>query len=286
MASLRELLLAETFVEYGGVTQVDRTVEGQQLYFAGQCNNTQDTNFCRNILCCWQVPAGVTSLTFEIWGGGGGGAGACCCGWGHPGGAGAYAKKAVTGSLGGENYQLFAAYAGCCSPSRSCGYRGCQSWVTGTGLSNFCAEGGLPGCFNCNAWICHEQSSGCGRYSWFLHCGSRNECACYYGADYGVPGRTGYIYTDECSANSCQYKPVVPIPAEFTVSGCTFHAVRYEGFNDVGTGPSYRVGAQMGITGGNVIKAFGSGGVTASAQSGNCYCGTSGGPGLVKVSYK
>lgn len=282
MASLRSLLQEKVTPKYSGVTELNRTIAGTQMYFTGMCNGTvMDTNYCRNFACLWPIPAGSDYVTFEAWGGGGGGAGACCCGWGFPGGAGAYAKKTLDNTGGTYDlcpYDLFAAYRGCCSPVGSCGYRGCQSWVTGAGLTNFCAEGGAPGCFRCNMWtqmnlgICPSNVT-------------TPACACYYGADYGVPGRPGMLQTDDCTANSCAYKMGIPNPGERSNDQNAYHFVRYSNFNDV---PDDEVCHNSGgglNSGGRGGAAVGMGSPTASAQSGNCYCGQGGGPGLIRVSY-
>lgn len=256
-----------------------RQTPGSQLVFGGLCAITQDTNTCRNMLCCWKVPAGVTTLVFELWGAGGSGGGVCCCMFGFPGGSGAYAKKTVTGTLGGCEYVLFAGYAGCCSPV-NCGYRGCQSYVTGYGLTNFCAEGGHPGCSFCNAWVC--TCSSCG-FSWAVT--ACTQCACYYGADYGCFGTYGYIQTDCCSGDPfCWFKMIHPHPSNQLSQGVTYSVTRYEATNNIPSTQSCKNG-QGGMTGGANAKPIGAGAGSAAAQSGNCYCGAPGGPGLIKVTY-
>jgi hypothetical protein len=111
--------------------------------------------------CCvtWIVPSGVTCATFEIWGGGGSGAGMCCCGGGPPGGSGAYAKKTIPVTAA-ACYQLFLAPATQCS-SANTGCRGCTTSIIGTGLTNFCAEGGIGGCSYCNPQCCNSMCT-CG----------------------------------------------------------------------------------------------------------------------------
>lgn len=281
MATLRSLLQGPGAAGGGGTIQnaghtnlVNRQQPGNQLTFIGLCAETQDTNYCRNIMCCWIVPPGTTCITFEIWGAGGGGAGTCCCMWGIPGQNGAWAKKTVTGNLGGCVYQMFAGYAGCCSPAPSCGYRGCQTWVTGYGLSNFCAEGGYGGCTWCFPW----GNVGCGFYNPISGC-----CACYFGADCGVSGCHGFWHTGLCDANACYYKDMMPIPAGFISSDRTFVAVRKEARNSVPNWHQYK--SAMGFIGGNSLKPPGGGGSGSASDGGNCYCGVSGGPGMIKVSY-
>lgn len=98
--------------------------------------------------CSWTVPANVTSATFEVWGGGGASGVKCCCycTTGMGGGAGGYALKTVTVTPG-SIYSITAGAGGAqyyCS-STATGCPGGASYVTGTGLSNFCASGGAGG---------------------------------------------------------------------------------------------------------------------------------------------
>ena len=95
--------------------------------------------------CTWTVPTGVTTATFEIWGGGGAGGPKCCCycGASMGGAAGGYAIKTIAVTPGSQ-YSIVAGAAGCavyCSVGGvNCGCRGCVTYVTGTNLTNFCAE--------------------------------------------------------------------------------------------------------------------------------------------------
>lgn len=107
--------------------------------------------------CCnWLVPAGVSSVIIEIWGGGGGGGSSpnCFCNQnGGGGGGGAYARKTLAVAAG-QNYTICAGSGGaggglcgglsaplaCC-----CGNKGNTTYMTGPGLCNFCAEGGYGG---------------------------------------------------------------------------------------------------------------------------------------------
>ena len=283
MATLRSLLTGAggagvVAAPSGGVSvtsPVWKQKPGSELIFVGLCTYVQETAYCRNRICVWTVPPGTTSLTFEIWGGGGGGSGGCCCGFGFPGGPGAYAKKTVTGNLGGCIYDMFAAYPSCCNPSWP-GYRGCQSWVTGYGLTNFCAEGGFGGCFYCNAWGCW----GCGTFQSPAQNGAC--CACYYGADFGCAGCGSMLNTDYQSADFCYYKMLLPIPAGTVSKGQSYFIVRQSGVNSVGEEMICKVAS--GLPGGTT-KTVGVGGASAATNGGNCYCGSAGGPGMIKVSY-
>ena len=121
----------------------------------------------------WTVPDGTSEITFHIWGSGGVGTGSHCCMQGMNAGAGAYAyKKLTTGFSAGDRYvacigdqQVLSCSTSaahfCCPPAttaegwdataNSCtcyimaGCKGITTYITGPGLTNFCAEGGNPG---------------------------------------------------------------------------------------------------------------------------------------------
>jgi hypothetical protein len=81
--------------------------------------NTNKTSQNNGGQCClFTIPAGVTWLGVELWGGGGGGAGHCCCKSGWPGGSGSYARKIMTGLTAGAQYTMCA--AGTTGLSRMC----------------------------------------------------------------------------------------------------------------------------------------------------------------------
>lgn len=125
--------------------------------------------------CLWTVPANTYSVTFEIWGGGGGGgslAYMCQCAMrGGPGAGGGYAKVTAATQPGcqytvcagnaGVSSQCYGAYQGfCCT-----GCAGGTSYVTGQGLSSFCALGGAGGFADfsttCYAWCgCNFYNQG------------------------------------------------------------------------------------------------------------------------------
>tara|TARA_B100000953_G_scaffold12178_1_gene10886 strand:- start:292 stop:1254 length:963 start_codon:yes stop_codon:yes gene_type:complete len=129
----------------------------------------------------WTVPDGTKTITFEAWGGGGAGAGHCCQGcWcdiaSCASSGGFYSKKTIcadnsdfsNGDVyticmgdGGNANNGSGCWTGCCDAPR-----GCASYVTGNGLSNFCAVGGRGG-YNiyctcrCNASHCFQEHPGC-----------------------------------------------------------------------------------------------------------------------------
>jgi hypothetical protein len=94
--------------------------------------------------CSWTVPAGVTCARFQIWGAGASSGAAGCCGGAPFGGSGAYASV-VMPVTAGDTYILCGGCAFCCygTWNAQSNQNGCQSFVTGTGLTNFCADGGI-----------------------------------------------------------------------------------------------------------------------------------------------
>ncbi len=97
--------------------------------------------------CTWTVPGGTTCVRFQIWGSGGGTSESRCCMHTMPGDTGAYASV-IMPVTSGSSYTMCGGCAYCCYAG-SDGYnqvRGCPSYITGPGLSNFCAEGGWSGC--------------------------------------------------------------------------------------------------------------------------------------------
>lgn len=140
----------------------------------------------------WTVPAGVTCLTFELWGAGGAGSPVCCCTCygGMPGDGGAYSMKTLSVTPG-TVYTYVVGCGGCGSSSwyqsNACGCRGSDTYITGTGLSNFCAMGGAGGLW-CNQTPCN--------------CALQNIGIVGYGGDLNLPGYNGRR-TVCCFSGSC-----------------------------------------------------------------------------------
>lgn len=142
--------------------------------------------------CCgYTIPTGVQRITFEIWGGGGGGGAKCCCDCYHNGvggSGGGYSRKTVSGTLAGCVYTVCVGYGGMQNCTGSCtlhwccyGQQGGTTYVTGYGLSNFCATGGDGGqnsCYyNCG---CHLDTAGCGFGGDFNACGGTGQLGAGY----------------------------------------------------------------------------------------------------------
>lgn len=276
----------------------------------------------------WTVPTGTTIAKFELWGAGGGGAGANCCQQGVSGGSGAYAWKEISVTPGDRYILCLGDYSEYCCTQRcqtaqdclakQTGYKGPTAYVLGTGLSNFCAEGGNPGVTAfCPAYHMHgrtPEADGrkCCCYCWTtceLFTGgtptrtldSDNDimrCACYYGADGGVRGTRGYMKVSCCGLgandNACGIRWGVPYPGglwekpnrgyrggviEVAYQICCYCC----GLTSIGSCQvSGRLGAGFGQ---NSVKMRGVGGPSASASDGQNTCGARGGPSAIWISY-
>lgn len=169
--------------------------------------------------CTWTVPSGVTRATFEIWGGGGGGAAKCCCACYHsgPGGAGGgYARTSITVAPG-ATYSICVGGGGMQCVGGACAYHwccygnpGCTSYVTGTGLSNFCATGGDGGTNTCYAYCGCLANPGCGYGGSLVGTGSAgflggadsNQCQSF-GAGGTAPGTNHNRWFVQETCNGC-----------------------------------------------------------------------------------
>lgn len=112
--------------------------------------------------CNWTVPAGVTSVQFQLWGPGGGNSGQCCCGGSPFGATGSYMVSTVPVTAG-QVYCLCAGCAYCCYASQTTASgQGSPTWINGSNGYSVCAEGACT-CYCCwNAAIGSNPSCGIG----------------------------------------------------------------------------------------------------------------------------
>jgi hypothetical protein len=154
------------------------TSRGEQWFF-NQCivnNGAHTTNAHIGGNGSWAVPDDTNLITFHAWGGGGSGSGHCChacyCDIATCGAfAGYYARKTVRKCDGdftdGDNYTWCYGAGGNGESNDGCGCftvccdapRGCASYVTGPGLTNFCAVGGKGGYQIYCTCRCNNQSN-------------------------------------------------------------------------------------------------------------------------------
>ena len=321
MANLRTLLGSSdtnfTGIHSGGI---GRLREGQTTYFSahmcGTCESQEETlcaapagdttmGYNNYSYCCWKVPSypgtGTTTITFELWGGGGGGAGACCCSYGIPGGAGAYAYKTVTGVTSGTVYNFCIAGITCRVPEHI-GRDGCKTYVVGTGLTNFCAEGGNKGCTFCaccleGPGICHFKTSIGSTdspkdgYGGFMDIVGLNTscvgcCSIYYGADggaYGLPGAYGL----NCTNNRHWNKHYIPYPGGLVNQKGWHIIVAQTGDTTCGYCVQCQAASFVGFAGHlDIGYVPGLGGPSAVTNSTGCCCGTQGWAGAVRVTVR
>ena len=210
--------------------------------------------------CTWTVPTDVKEVTFELWGGGGaGGQNYCCyCGLGVGGGGGAYSLKSIAVTPG-TTYTIVAGAGGSgnfyCSPGGSqVGCRGCTSYVTGTNLTNFCAEGGCGGCWYSGCIPGNAEATGGGLA---------------YGGDVNLAGNKAWLKSGICTWYT---------PKFFSAGGSS----PLGGPNQMHQGnfcTPYFSGGYDGV--------FPGGGGTGLSKCccDCCGCGGSGAPGLVRITY-
>jgi len=198
--------------------------EYKQIKWFGPFNQFFHSRACWDTCMVWQAPEGTKFIKFEIWGGGGSTGGYKCCSSGIAGGSGAYAYKILCcrefGDLSGKKWEINVSPPSCSNSGwgdgadiGNFGWAGCKSFITGYGLCNFCAEGGVRGyshCFNDDGWFlcsggadgvrCQSSGgwSGSGGMSINMtECGP-NRSACGFsqfgiGNINGVPWRDGHL---------------------------------------------------------------------------------------------
>lgn len=267
----------------------------------GQCA----CNYCAD-MSTWCVPPGISQAKFEIWGAGGYASGICNCSFSIPGSAGAYAYKTIPVTPG-ECYQVKVGVRRCCFAQQDCtGWlegtvrdsdHG-NTWVQGTGLTNFCAQGG----YHAGAYCCtfSNYATSLVDSSTPLYTGQDSALgpnrACYYGADGGVRGIKGYVTHNGLGiSNHCNIRFWVPFPGgtEFSTEGGHIQVAAC--CNQSTPEINHRmwgVNAEQGYCwtvsmsqGGGHWQMFGTGGVGGVTCGGNCYCGSLNDNGKVKITY-
>lgn len=282
--------------------------DGYTQYFVGDCNNQNCVNSYWAYCGGWCAPPGVTQITFEIWGGGGSGAGGCCCQQGSPGGAGAHARKTLCGcdfpgqSLGGMCYLWFLAPPTCCSAC-CVGLRGCKTYITGCGLSNFCADGGLPGKTCCGVFYvggiaptygpsCSSFANGSGAGLGGLGCYTfppdgfvACDCACGYGGDYAVGGKLGWFRVDCACGDNCYVKLGIPQPGGARDQCTRYFITKNMGNACINECIAYSTGEWPGhfCCGWGM---HGQGSPSTTSCAGACCYGYRGSRGLIRITYK
>jgi hypothetical protein len=204
-----------------------------------------DTNFRCGKCCLWTVPAGITKVQFQIWGPGGSTGTNCCCGGAPFGPTGAYASV-IMDVTASSQYTLCAGCAFCCYAFQDIpGLIGGASFVTGTGLTNFCAQSGIScvcfwksavadasgGCRfpvnttcgpeSCAGWnFCYDSANDAG-FVYYSYSGS----TLFYGTStsgtvYGLPGMYPAHCVSSAHCNGAGFTIAAPIFGYLPQSQC------------------------------------------------------------------
>ena len=245
---------------------------------------------------------GANKAKFEIWGGGGYPSGISNCGAPPPSGAGAYAYKTIDVSPG-DCYMLKAGFSWCCLPNgggtnlvRSTECRcilAYGTWVTGTGLTNFCAEPGRGSTSMC----CHLNSTtfdSDGAKWWTVDSGASAAEAQYYGADGGATGKLGWqqrIPGATDYTNPAAYMQYVPYSGGIVDAkgghmlwplGSLVHATNICCY---GSTVACQMAHTYGIGSNGASNMAGRGQPGGHACAGVTHCGALNSPGRVKITY-
>lgn len=290
MASLRSLMGIVTPEVVNATRAVDSTTKlsaqpftGYRVeYISSQCGaNCQDgftTCFDYYAHSYWTVPSGTTEVIFEIWGAGGGGGRSCCCSRGIPGNSGAYAVKTLRGNLvvPGCKYSAVIGQPGSGFCSSQCGGQGGTTYVTGYGLSNFCAEGGNGGCSLCFACCCDWSTT-------------NSVCAVFCGADSGARGNVGAARILSYD-NHCFNKQYLPYPGGLVNGKGGWLATNMCADTTCGYDQMQYGLTQLGWSAAGTLNqrsySPGIGGASGYTCGGGCCLATYGTPGLIRISYK
>tara|TARA_Y100001958_G_C21243345_1_gene572083 strand:+ start:3047 stop:3991 length:945 start_codon:yes stop_codon:yes gene_type:complete len=259
----------------------------------------------------WCVPPGISQATFHIWGAGGPGAAVAPCGVTVPSGSGAYAYKSISVTPG-DCYNLTVGIFWCCCNNPSTGATWAEapiqnsggnwgsygkSYVTGTGLTNFCAEGGFSG----NTVCCTDTNYTTTLFdSATAYYGlSPNDSAggpfraCFYGADGGLRGRKGYLSHNGLGvAAHCNFRGWVPLPNCSVFGKCGGHVMTLACCNQHQPNDIWRhlmANTNQGYCNGDNNnqaqnwEMSGSGSSWGVSCGGSCYCGGRHGSGKARV---
>jgi len=264
---------------------------------------------CFKHIAMWCVPVGITTAKFQIWGSGGQSEGLTGCGFSAPGQTGAYAEKTISVTAG-QCYKVQTGQRHCRCPHTNAG--GASAWgitnkdlvhgttsVTGTGLTNFCAEPGYNTPFEC----CTTTNYGTTLLDSETHYYSQGDSAlganraCYYGADKGLRGRKSYMTTNSLGIGTaqCNFRFNQALPNCSGWGKCGGHILVAACGNHTHCGASNKqLGIQLDLgvcynnhlsddTNAQMWDTAGMGGTGASVCGGTCVCGNMANGGKVRV---
>lgn len=140
----------------------------------------------------WTVPTGAKIARFMIWGAGAGSGTPNCCGFAPSGATGAFASV-IMSVTPGETYNISVGSSasgcqcncGCQSWIQQGCYNGNKTFITGPGLTNFCAEGGDANIYEgmkaraCSAGCTTYINNACCKFYPIRHgCATENSICC------------------------------------------------------------------------------------------------------------
>jgi hypothetical protein len=244
------------------------------------------------------VPAGICCIKIELWGAGGHNVGSNTCSFSPPSGTGAYAYKYLT-TTPGTCYWTNVAWTWCCHQNAGgsnvlrhspCRNTNRDTYVTGSGLTNFCAEHGWN-----NGHVCCNTVTWGNRYYGAQDSAQLNKGAQYYGADGGRRGHAGFTELIDSSVDNTdfrQYRAGEPFPGGIInkYGGWTIWSNPYAcDTNSCICGSLYQIGNARTYYGAGENKGYGRqaghgvmGGMTCG---GGLTCGDQMNGGKVRITY-
>lgn len=280
---------------------VDRN-KGVWEYSNERCHSQACKNSIGQTTVVWCVPPNVSTAKFELWGAGGQAAGtAACCGIAAPASAGAYAWKEISVTPG-DCYTVYSGMSWCASPCRCpqdhriavWGVTCCEmfnTWVTGTGLTNFCANKGHDSCYITCGDFAAQGVGNIDSADTFLWNDSQNAPqACYYGADGGERGYNGYTFVPRngnplTTSEFCSWRMAIPYPAGL-ITKKPGRTIDFMCCNQSGC-VQYSFSDTFDYGSGVMCGGFSAGRGSASAAScgANVNCGWKNNAGKVRITY-
>lgn len=173
-------------------------------------------NACMAGCCClFTVPAGVTQLQFQIWGGGGNGTGCCagaCCRVGMSGATGEYKYMWISGVAAGDQFTLCAGGAFCSGACYNyCDCNGCTSFICGAKNTCILACGGTTGYeLTCNGVSANLHRTNSNNWWWI---GNNESNMCNESFCYGVAQNMSAACTRGCASTSASVLSYTEIPS-------------------------------------------------------------------------
>lgn len=270
-------------------------------------------NSCNNFkhIMMWCVPVGISTAKFQIWGSGGMTEGTTSCGFTAPGGSGAYAEKTIS-VTSGQCYRIQTGQRHCRYPHTNAG--SASTWgittqdlvhgttsVTGTGLTNFCAEPGYNTPWTCCSTTNYATSLLDSETPYYSQGDSElgPNRACYYGADQGLRGRKSFVTTNSLGigTSQCNMRFNQALPNCSSWGKCGGHAViasckdtmncnEANKMLGIGLDISYCYNRHLSDdTNAQNWDAAGMGGSGISSCGGTCVCGQMANGGKVRILY-